>query len=168
MVRKIKLPRLLSNKVTGPIQAFLTQGLSCKKLALSIALGLVLGTFPVLGITTILCMLTALTLKLNMPVIQFANYFAYPLQIVLLVPYYKLGGLVFDDRNNINFDTLKNLLTGNTSKEIITMLLDSTLNAIGAWLLISPLALALFYAGLKPVLVRLKSNASRSRLRRRS
>ena len=168
MVRKIKLPRLLSNKVTSPIQAFLTQGLSSKKLALSIALGLVLGTFPVLGITTILCMLTALTLKLNMPVIQFANYFAYPLQIVLLVPYYKLGDLVFDDRNNINFDTLKNLLTGNTYKEIITMLLDSTLNAIGAWLLISPLALALLYTGLKPLLVRLKSNASDLKLKRRS
>jgi uncharacterized protein (DUF2062 family) len=168
MVRKIKLPSLLKSKLIRPLQAFLAQGLSCEKLALSIALGLVLGTFPVLGITTVLCMLTALALRLNMPVIQFANYFAYPLQIVLLVPYYNLGGLVFNARHNVNLDTLKNLLTGNNYKEIITMLSDSTLNAIGAWLLISPLALALLYTGLRPVLVRLKSNASRSKLRRRS
>jgi len=167
MMRKINLPSLLKSKHIMPLQAFLAQGLSCQKLALSIALGLVIGTFPVLGIATILSMLTALTLRLNMPVIQLANYFAYPLQIVLLVPYYNLGGLVFDTRHNVNLDTLKNLLTGNTYKEIITMLLDSTLNAIGAWLLISPLALALLYTGLKPVLVRLKSNASSSKLRRR-
>ena len=87
---------------------------------------------------------------------------------MLLVPYYKLGDLVFNDRHNIDLDNLKNLLTGNTYKEIVTMLLDSTLNAIGAWLIISPLALALLYTGLKPLFVRLKSNASDLKLKRRS
>jgi len=143
------------------------QGLSCEKLALSIALGITLGTFPVLGMTTILCMLAALTLKLNLPVVQFANYFVYPLEIMLLVPYYRLGNLFFNAQQGMRLDTLKDMLTGITHKEAITMLLDSTLNAIGAWILISPLALALLYAGLKPVLIRLKSRSSRLRLLRR-
>lgn len=143
------------------------QGLSCEKLALSIALGITLGTFPVLGMTTILCMVAALTLKLNLPVVQFANYFVYPLQIMLLVPYYRLGNLFFNAQQGMRLDTLKEMLTGITHKEAITMLLDSTLNAIGAWIMISPLALALLYAGLKPVLIRLKSRSSRLRLLRR-
>jgi hypothetical protein len=145
----------------------LTQGLSCKKLALSLAFGLTLGTFPVLGVTTILCTLAALILKLNLPVIQFANYLAYPLQIILLVPYYHLGELLFNAQQIIDFDTLRNVLTGSTYKEMIIMLLDSTLYAVGAWLLISPLTLALLYTGLNPVLVRLDYASSRFKLFRR-
>jgi uncharacterized protein (DUF2062 family) len=160
-------PNLWIRKIIEPLQDFLTQGLGCEKLSLSIALGIILGTFPVLGMTTILCMLAALTLRLNLPVIQFANYFVYPLQILLLVPYYRLGSLVFNARQKIDFDTLRHVLTAGTYKEMITMLLDSTLNAIGAWLLISPLVLALLYAGLKPVLVRLNSRSSRLRFLRR-
>jgi len=82
---------LWRRKIIGPLQDFLTQGLSCEKLALSIALGVILGTFPVLGRATILCMLAALTLRFNLPVIQFANYFVYPLQILLLVTDYASG-----------------------------------------------------------------------------
>jgi len=167
MIQNKTQPKFWRRKVITPLQDFLMQGLSCEKLALSIALGITLGTFPVLGMTTILCMVAALTLKLNLPVVQFANYFVYPLQIMLLVPYYRLGNLFFNAQQGMRLDTLKDMLTGITHKEAITMLLDSTLNAIGAWILISPLALALLYAGLKPVLIRLKSRSSRLRLLQR-
>jgi len=160
-------PDFRSTKIMRSIHQFLRQGLSCEKLAFSIALGITLGTFPVLGLTTVLCMLAAFAFNLNLPVIQFANYLVYPLQIVLLVPYYRLGGLVFNARQNFDFNTLKKVLTQSTPQETITMLLDSTLNAIGAWLLISPLALALLYTGLKPILIRFKSSSPRlKRIRR--
>ncbi len=146
---------------------FLTQGLSSQKLALSLAFGITLGTFPLLGVTTILCTLAALILKLNLPVIQFANYLVYPLQILLLVPYYHLGNLLFDVQQNIDFNTLRNMLTGSTLKEMITMLVESTLYAVGAWLLISPLAMVLLYTGLKPALIRLNFSSSRLKFYRR-
>ncbi len=157
-------PDFRSTKIMRSIHHFLRQGLSCEKLAFSIALGITLGTFPVLGLTTVLCMLAAFAFRLNLPVIQFANYFVYPLQIVLLVPYYRLGGLVFSARQNFDFNTLKKVLTQSTPQETITMLLDSTLNAIGAWLLISPMALVLLYTGLKPILIRFKSSSTRLKL----
>ena len=53
------------------------------------------------------------------------------------------------------------MLTGSTYKEMIIMLFESTYYAIGAWLLISPLMLAMFYTGLKTVVVRLNSESSR-------
>lgn len=146
---------------------FITQGLSIQKLTLSLAFGITLGTFPMLGVSTILCTLAALALRLNMPVIQFANYLAYPLQILLLVPYYHIGGLLFNVQQNIDFDIIRHLLTGSTQKELITMLLESTFYAIGAWLLISPLLLALLYTSLKPVLVRVKFSTSRFKFSRR-
>jgi uncharacterized protein (DUF2062 family) len=160
-------PTIWKRKIIDPLHNFLRLGLSSEKLALSIALGITLGTFPVLGMTTFLCMLAAFTLRLNLPVIQFANYFVYPLQILLLVPYYRIGGMVFSTRQNIDFDKLSHVLTGSTYKEVITMLFESTLNAIGAWLLISPLVLLMLYASLKPVLVRLTSRSSRIKFIRR-
>jgi uncharacterized protein (DUF2062 family) len=154
-------------KFIEPLKGFLKQGLSYKDLALSIAIGVTLGTIPVLGVTTILCALAAIVLRLNLPVIQFANYLVYPLQIVLLVPFYYLGDLFFGARGDLSFDSLKDMLTGITHKETMTMLFDSTLNAVGAWLLISPLVLILLYGGLKPILIRINSRSSRSKFRQR-
>jgi uncharacterized protein (DUF2062 family) len=154
-------------KFIEPLKGFLKQGLSYKDLALSIAIGVTLGTIPVLGVTTILCALAAIVLRLNLPVIQFANYLVYPLQIVLLVPFYYLGDFFFGARGDLSFDSLKDMLTGITHKETMTMLFDSTLNAVGAWLLISPLVLILLYGGLKPILIRINSRSLRSKFKQR-
>jgi uncharacterized protein (DUF2062 family) len=74
-----------------PIRRQLTQGVSPEALALSITLGLVLGTFPVLGTTTVLCAAAAAWLRLNQPAIQLVNYVAYPLQLLLLLPLLRAG-----------------------------------------------------------------------------
>jgi uncharacterized protein (DUF2062 family) len=157
----------IKRKIIEPLKRFLKQGLSYKKLALSISIGVTLGTMPVLGVTTILCVLAAIVLRLNMPVIQFANYLAYPLQIIMLVPFYYLGDLFFGARGNLRFDSLKDVLTGITHKETMTMLFDSTLNAVGAWLLISPLVLIILYRALEPVLIRINSRPSRLKSKQR-
>ena len=160
-MKKTPFASFWRQKVFEPLQVFLSQGLSCRKLALSLALGVTLGTFPVLGVTTIFCALIALILKLNMPVIQFANYLVYPLQIILLVPFYHLGDLIFSAQQNIDFGALQNMLTTGTSREMITTLLESTLHAVIAWLFISPLMLALLYTGFMPLLNRLNARSSR-------
>jgi uncharacterized protein (DUF2062 family) len=74
-----------------PIRKQLTQGVTPAALALSLAMGLGLGTFPVLGSTTILCATAAALLRLNQPAIQFVNYVAYPLQLLLLIPLLRAG-----------------------------------------------------------------------------
>jgi uncharacterized protein (DUF2062 family) len=158
---------LYRRKIVEPLKGFLEQGLTSKELAMSIAFGVTLGTIPVLGVTTVLCALAAIMLKLNLPVIQFANYLVYPLQILLLAPFYYVGGLFFNVQQRIDFDVLRSMLTENTYKETITMLFDSTIYAVFAWLLISPILLALSYATLKPVLVRINSRSSRLRFIRR-
>jgi uncharacterized protein (DUF2062 family) len=71
---------------------WLRQGISPRRLALTLALGFALGCFPVVGIPTALCALLALALKLNLPAIEAANYLVMPLQFVLIVPFVRLGG----------------------------------------------------------------------------
>ena len=71
---------------------WLMQGISPRRLAVTLALGFVLGCIPILGIPTGLCVLVALAFRLNQPAIQLANYLAMPFQLALLVPFVRLGG----------------------------------------------------------------------------
>ncbi len=73
----------------------LRQGMSPQRLALTIALGFAIGCIPVIGIPTALCAVLALALRLNLPAIQAANYAAMPLQVILIVPFVRLGGWLF-------------------------------------------------------------------------
>ena len=70
---------------------WLSQGVSPRRLALTLALGFAIGCIPVLGIPTVLCSALALSLRLNLPAIQAANYVAMPFQLALIVPFVRLG-----------------------------------------------------------------------------
>jgi uncharacterized protein (DUF2062 family) len=85
----------LYRRLARPVVDLLRQGVTPEKIALSLALGVALGVFPVLGSTTALCALAALVLRLNLPAIQIVNYFVYPLQIALLIPFFRLGEKLF-------------------------------------------------------------------------
>jgi hypothetical protein len=75
-----------------------TEGLSPDKIALIVAIGLVLGAFPVYGCPTILCGLAAVILRLNLPGLQLVNQAATPLQIALLLPLARAGSWMFGHR----------------------------------------------------------------------
>lgn len=83
--------RALRKKAEG----WLRQGISPRRLALTLALGFALGCIPVVGIPTALCLVVALGLRLNIPVIQAANYAAMPLQVALIFPFLRMGGWMF-------------------------------------------------------------------------
>jgi uncharacterized protein (DUF2062 family) len=72
----------------------LRQGISPQRLALTLALGFVLGCIPVIGIPTALCAMVALLFRLNLPAMQAANYIAMPFQVALIVPLARLGGRI--------------------------------------------------------------------------
>ena len=82
---------MLRRRVAGPLLAVLTQGVTPRRLAACVALGAVIGTFPVIGTTTALCAAIAVAFRLNPVAIQAANYAVYPLQIALFIPFMRLG-----------------------------------------------------------------------------
>jgi uncharacterized protein (DUF2062 family) len=81
--------------VTGIIMQALSQGITPRKLALTCALGVVIGIFPIFGTTTLLCLGAAIVLRLNVPLIQLVNYVIAPLQLILIVPFIKIGTYLF-------------------------------------------------------------------------
>lgn len=86
---------VIHQRLIAPLKALLAQGLNPDSLALCLAIGFVLGFFPVFGITTILCIVAATMLRLNQVAIQVANYCGYPLQFILFIPFIRLGEFLF-------------------------------------------------------------------------
>ena len=89
------MTEILQKRVVQPILALLTQGITPEKIAMSVVFGVALGIFPVLGSTTLLCALAAVVFGLNLPATQIVNYFMYPLQLLLIVPFMRLGARIF-------------------------------------------------------------------------
>ena len=67
---------------------------SAERLALLVAVGFVLGTFPIVGCPTVLCLVAAVVFRLNVAALQVVNQISSPLQLVLLVPFARVGRMV--------------------------------------------------------------------------
>lgn len=74
-----------------PIVGQLTQGGSPRKIALTLALGFALGVFPIIGATSLLCVLVGAAMKLNQPLLQAANWAAAAAQLPLILFFVRFG-----------------------------------------------------------------------------
>ena len=146
----------LRARILDPLVRQLTQGVSPVRLALAVALGLTLGSFPVLGATTLLCAAAGVALRLNQPAIQVANYVAYPLQLALYVPFFQLGAWLFGvPAPALSLSEVREMLTLDPWGTIGAYGV-ANLRAVAAWGLVAPLAAAAFLVALRPLLARLK------------
>ena len=132
-----------------------TQGVTVQKMALTIALGMALGLFPILGSTTVLCAIIALWFRLNQPVIQVVNYLMYPLQIILIVVFVRIGEWIMR-APPVSFSIPEMLRKFHESPVKFMHEFGMTgLHAIIAWLLIAPLLVTVLYWALRPSLKKL-------------
>jgi uncharacterized protein (DUF2062 family) len=74
---------------------FIKRGTSASDLALAITLGFLIGIMPFIGLSTLLSTFIALRWKLNLPIILAVTYIVFPIQIILLLPFYKLAAFIF-------------------------------------------------------------------------
>jgi uncharacterized protein (DUF2062 family) len=149
-------------RVIAPIVAQLTQGVSPEKLALTIALGVMISIFPILGATTALCAVAGIALRLNQPIIQLVNYLAYPLQLALLIPFYRAGEHVLG-RAPIPLSI--SLLFERFRADFMQFLKDFGMIAVGGivvWLIVAPAGIAALYFTTRPPLRGLATKLRRS------
>jgi uncharacterized protein (DUF2062 family) len=138
-------------RLIRPLLDLLRQGVTPEKLALSLALGLVLGVFPAVGWTTALCALAALIFRLNIPALQMINYFLYPAQIALLLPFFRLGEKVFRAPHlPISIPRIYEMARAD-HWGAIRFLWSTTWHAIVVWAILAPLSTVLIYYVLVPV-----------------
>jgi len=153
----------LRRRILDPLKAQLTQGVSPGRLALALALGGVLGVLPVLGVTTVACAVAAAALRLNQPAIQVANYVAYPIQLILYLPFFQAGARLFG-APPVGF-TLEQIRAELAADLLGTVARYATANlrAVAAWALLAPIAAGLLFAALRAVLARLPRPTSAER-----
>lgn len=148
-------------RIARPIMELLRQGVTPEKMALSLALGVTLGVFPVLGTTTALCALAALILRLNLPAIQIVNYFVYPVQIALLIPFFRLGEKL-SGAPHLPLSAAQILEMIHANFWGATQFLWTTVwHAAAAWCLLAPFLIAILYLILVPLLRRVVKRQSR-------
>ncbi len=127
---------LVVSKLAAQIRTILTQGVTPQELALALTLGLALGITPVLGSTTLLCAAAAASLRLNLPAMQVVNWITYPLQLVLLIPFLRLGAWLFGVEFALPLEHVVHLVTTQPWRAIVE-LWTATIHGLVAWAALS-------------------------------
>jgi len=131
-------------------------GMTPERLALCIGFGIAFGLVPALGTTTLLCTLAAFLFRLNLPAIQLVNYFVYPLQLALLIPFIRAGEWLFGaEPLNLSLESIQRMMNADLWETVIS-LWSTTMRAVMVWLLIAPVIVALVYVVMTPLLKKLK------------
>lgn len=132
-------------RIADPVVALLRQGVTPEKIALGLAMGVVLGVTPAIGSTTFLCMIAAFFLRLNPAAIQLVNYLMFPLQLILLIPFIRGGEWMFGAaRNPVTLERIRQLIAASVWHAIAT-LWTSTVHALAVWAILGLLAIFPIY-----------------------
>ena len=144
----------LHRKIVEPLLAFLKQGMSPRRLALCVAIGVMVGNIPILGVSTILCTLIALAFRLNLPAIQAVQAAMAPSQVLLIIPFVRLGEwMLRAPPQPLSIKAAAALIAAGIVPAVCE-LWGAILHAGFAWLLIAPLAGYLLYKSLTPLFER--------------
>lgn len=151
LIKKTKTYKYFNNKLIEPLKRLLNEGITPHKLALSLVFGTAFGIIPVIGVTTALCLVIAFVLKLNKPAIILINFFVYPLQLLLLIPFIKTGEWLFDlGQSQLTISSVINVFKSewfNAFRETSSYIFSGTI----AWLIIMlPVSFIIYYVS-KPV-----------------
>ena len=139
-------------KVKQVLHRELTNGLNLEDGSKAVATSFTFGIFPIIGFSTPLNTLAALTLRLNQPIVQAINWVLGPLKLLLIIPFLRLGEWVFraepftlslKEFSKIFFDDWLA-----TTQEFAW----TFVHAIAAWLVMVPLIYCVIYFLAKAVL----------------
>jgi uncharacterized protein (DUF2062 family) len=106
---------------------------TAETIALSVALGLVFGIFPMYGCPTLLCAAAAVLLRLNLPALQLVNYLSSPLQVALLAPFNQLGQRLLRDPGTAPAPHVAGLFHADIWR-LLSSLSTAAMHAIAGWL----------------------------------
>lgn len=145
-----------------PLLALLRQGISPRRLALCVAIAVVVGNIPILGVSTILCAFIALIFRLNLPAIQLVQAAMAPTQILLIIPFVRLGEwIVRTPPQVVSIKAALALMSQGGVWQAVVVLRDAIFHAGLAWALTAPFCIYLIHRLLMPVFERMAAQIGR-------
>jgi uncharacterized protein (DUF2062 family) len=144
----------LHHRIFKPLLALLSAGLAPDRLALCVAIGVVVGNIPILGVSSLLCAAIALGFRLNLPAIQIVQAAMAPTQILLIIPFVRLGEWILrSPRQSLSIKEALAIAAQGAGHSVVA-LWNAILHAGFAWALVAPGAVILLYRLLTPVFER--------------
>jgi uncharacterized protein (DUF2062 family) len=155
------LKKWLHRRLSEPLLALLREGLSPRRLSLCVATAIVVGNIPVLGVSTILCAFIALIFRLNFPAIQLVQAAMAPTQLLLIIPFVRLGEWML--RVPAQIVSVKGALAllSQGIWQAIVVLRDAIFHAVFAWFLIAPFCIYLLHRLFTPLFERMAAQIRR-------
>jgi len=153
----MSLTAFVQCRIMAPLRALLMQGIAPRRLALCVAIGIVVGNIPLFGVSTVLCAAIALAFRLNLPAIQCAQAAMAPTQLLLIVPFARLGERIVHAPTEplslrATIGSFASLAGG--AGHAAAVLRNAMMHAGLAWAVVAPGAVLLIYLVLAPVFVR--------------
>jgi uncharacterized protein (DUF2062 family) len=137
------------NKVKAKTTALLKQGLSPKELSQSLIVSGLISTIPILGVSTFMITSVSLKRKLNLPVMISLSYLMWPIQILLIIPFIRVGEFIFSVPRNHH--TAEEIISSfqNSFFQTLSQLSFELLCGLGGWFLTAvPLAVGIYWVSL--------------------
>jgi uncharacterized protein (DUF2062 family) len=132
-------------KVKEPLLAEIKQGITAKQLALACAVSLAISVNPFIGTTTLLCLLAGKIFRLNHVVMQIINYFSYPLQIALIIPWIRLGEKLSGSEAQVIEISQMKAEFSKSFANFVTKFFQMGAHAFLGWLVVVPWATWILY-----------------------
>ena len=135
-----------------PVLNLLRQGMTPHKLAVTVALGTVVGVLPAFGVTTVMGTALAARFRLNIAATVLVSYLMQPLQLLLIIPFIKAGIFLFRlEELKFSLEELIAMFKADWL-DALNKLWIANLAAVSAWAILAiPAGLILYYL-LLPVL----------------
>lgn len=136
-------------KVKDKTTALFKQGLTPKELSQSLIVSGLISTIPILGVSTFMITTVSLKRKLNLPVMISLSYLMWPVQILLIIPFIRVGEFIFSVPRNHH--TVEEIISSFQSSffQTLSQLSFELLCGLGGWLLTAvPIAVGIYWVSL--------------------
>jgi uncharacterized protein (DUF2062 family) len=136
-------------KVKDKTTALLKQGLTPKELSQSLIVSGLISTIPILGVSTFMITTVSLRQKLNLPIMISLSYLLWPVQILLIIPFIRVGEFIFSVPQNHH--TAEQIISSFQASfsQTLSQLSFELLCGLGGWLLTAvPVAVGIYWVSL--------------------
>ena len=137
------------NSLKDTISVIFKQGLTPKELNQSIIVSGLISTIPILGLSTFMITTVSLKRKLNLPVMIALSYLMWPVQILLIIPFIRVGEFLFSVPRNHH--TAEEIIDSfqNSFSQTLSQLSFELLCGFGGWLFTAvPIAVGIYLVSL--------------------
>ncbi|MES2573984.1 MAG: DUF2062 domain-containing protein [Bacteroidota bacterium] len=137
------------NAVKDKTTVLFKQGLTPKQLSETIIVSGLISTIPILGISTFLITTVSLKRKLNLPIMLGLSYLIWPIQILLIIPFIRVGEFIFSIPPNPH--SVEEIISSfqNSFFQTLSQLSFELLCGLGGWLLTAvPVAIGIYWISL--------------------